>query len=326
MSVTLDKALDRSQLLQFWRYFLDRAPPESGPVFLSQRRVYVLPTRHGCTFGVALVLMLLGSINYGLSLGYILTFLLAGMAVVSILHTYRNLAHLTLRAGRVEPAFAGGNVVFRLHVENAATFDRIGIAAHCRQSSATANVRARNGAELALALPAPRRGAYRLPRVTIETRYPVGLVRAWGYFQPQGPAIVYPRPLDTPLPALDAVPERGDAADAGTGTDDYAGLRPYQPSDSPRHIAWKAVARSDQILTKVFVGRGASELWLDWHQFPPATGDEERLSRLAAQVLRAEDGSLVYGLRLPGRSIEPASGDAHRDACLEALARFGTDG
>ena len=49
-----------------------------------------------------------GSDIYQRSLGYILTFLLAGMGVVSILHTYRNLAHIAVSAGRVEPAFAGG--------------------------------------------------------------------------------------------------------------------------------------------------------------------------------------------------------------------------
>ena len=39
----------------------------------------------GVLFGAALLLMLIGSINYQLSLGFILTFLLAGMAIVAIL-------------------------------------------------------------------------------------------------------------------------------------------------------------------------------------------------------------------------------------------------
>ena len=47
---------------------------------------------------------------------------------------------------------------------------------------------------------------------------------------------------------------------------------------------------------------------------------EQRLSRLAAWVLAAEQGGIVYGLRLPGREFAPAQGDAHRRKCLEALA------
>src|SRR3972149_1701370 len=89
--------------------------PETGTIFLAQRRVYILPTRHGLTFALALVLMLIGSINYNLSLGYVLTFLLAGMGMVSILHTFRNLPHLYVSAGRGEPGFAEDTTRFGPH-------------------------------------------------------------------------------------------------------------------------------------------------------------------------------------------------------------------
>jgi uncharacterized protein (DUF58 family) len=318
----LDRLLHRSELFQFWRLLSGRAARESGPVVLSQRRVYILPTRHGYTFGIALVLMLTGSINYQLSLGYILTFLLAGMGVVSILHTYRNLAHLSVSAGRVESAFAGGTVRFHLHFDNPTLFDRISIEARSAGVRAACDVPAHAGAAVVLLLPATARGWYRVPRVTIETRYPVGLLRAWSYILPDATALVYPRPLECALPAPVAMPDRGDAAVGGTGNDDYWGMRPYQPSDSPRHIAWKAAARGETLLTKVFVGHGAFELWLDWDRLPDAAGVEARLSLLTHQVLAAEEANVAYGLRLPGTALEPGLGEAHRDACLKALALF----
>jgi uncharacterized protein (DUF58 family) len=320
----LARLLHRSELLQFWRLFTGRAAPEAGPVVLSQRRVYILPTRHGYTFALALALMLVGSINYSLSLGFIMTFLLTGMGVVSILHTYRNLAHLAVSAGRVEPAFAGEAVRFHLHVDNASSFDRISIAARCGTATAASDVPARGAATLVLALPVARRGWYRLPRVTVETRYPIGLFRAWSYVQPDVRALVYPRPLEIQLPPPAAIPDRGDAAAAASGTDDYFGLRPYQPGDSPRHVAWKAVARADLLLTKVFVGRGASELWLEWDSLPAGADIETRLSWLTRQVLLAEQTNVTYGLRVPGRELGPALGELHRDACLKALALFGS--
>jgi uncharacterized protein (DUF58 family) len=319
---TFDRLLHRSELVQFWRLFSGRAAPEAGPVVLSQRRVYILPTRHGYTFGLALLLMLVGSINYQLSLGYILTFLLAGMGVVSILHTYRNLAHIAVSAGRIEPAFAGGTLRFHLHFDNPTTFDRVSIDARCDAARAACDVPAHGAATVVLMLPAERRGWFRVPRVTVETHYPVGLLRAWSYVLPDAAALVYPRPEESALPPPAAVPDRGDAAMAGTGNDDYWGLRPYQPSDSPRHIAWKATARGETLLTKVFVGRGAQELWLDWNALPASVGVERRLSLLTHQVLAAEDANVAYGLRLPGRALEPALGESHRDACLKALALF----
>jgi uncharacterized protein (DUF58 family) len=320
--MAFEQLLRRSQLVQFWRLLSGRAAPEAGTVVLSQRRVYILPTRHGYTFALALLLMLAGSINYQLSLGYILTFLLTGMGVVSILHTYRNLAHLAVSTGRVEPAFAGGSVRFHLHFDNPTTFARVSITARCGAARATCDVPAHAAATVVLAVPAERRGWLRMPRVTVETHYPVGLLRAWSYVLPDASALVYPRPEPAALPPPATMPDRGDAALAGTGNDDYWGLRPYQPSDSPRHIAWKATARGDVLLTKVFVGRGASELWLDWDAFAPAVGVEARLSHLAHQVLAAEDENAAYGLRLPGASLEPAFGASHRDACLKALALF----
>ena len=63
--------------------------------------------------------MLAGSINYNLGLGYVLTFLLGGLGVVGMLHTWRNLAGLVLTPGRTNPAFAGEHVVWRVVADNA---------------------------------------------------------------------------------------------------------------------------------------------------------------------------------------------------------------
>jgi hypothetical protein len=35
---------------------------------------------------------------------------------------------------------------------------------------------------------------------------------------------------------------------------------------------------------------------------------------------------LSFGLRLPGKTVDMANGDAQREHCLEALARFETEG
>jgi uncharacterized protein (DUF58 family) len=312
----------RSQVYQFWRFFHNRAAPEPGTVTLSQRRVYILPTRQGWIFGLALVLMLFSSINYGLSLGFILTFLLAGMGVVAVLHTYRNLAHLAVSAGRVEPAFAGTTARFHLHFDNAQNFDRIAIEARCDSVVAFTDVPARSSASVTIALPAERRGWLRLPRVIVRTRYPLGVLRAWAYVRPDVRALVYPRPDESALPPLAMVPQLGATASAGVGTDDFMGLRPYQLGDSPRHIAWKSVARGDSMLTKLFIGRGAQELWLDWADLPTTLDVEARLSRLTRQVLLAEEAHVAYGLRLPGQEIGPDLGENHCDACLKALALF----
>jgi uncharacterized protein (DUF58 family) len=320
--VKVERVLQYSQAYNFYQWVRKRHGPEAGVVFLSQRRVYILPTRAGITFACVLVLMLIGSINYSLSLGYILTFLLGGMGVVSILHTFRNLAHLYVSAGRVAPVFAGDAAQFQLFLESRTSFARHSLDLRCREATTRCDVPAHGAAAALVPLKAERRGWLQLERVTVETRFPLGLMRAWSYVQPDMRALVYPRPDSSPLPETIAIPDAGETVSAGAGTDDFAGLRPYQASDSPRHIAWKASARSESLLTKAFAGQAASELWFDWERLPPDMGTEARLSRLARWVLLAEEHGLRYGLKLPDAGIPLGGGSEHRDRCLMELALF----
>jgi len=159
--------------------------------------------------------------------------------------------------------------------------------------------------------------------VMLETRFPLGIFRAWSYVEPEAHCLVYPRPERSALPPASGESAIGGLRSPVPGNDDYAGLRAYQLSDSPRHVAWKAVARSEDMLTKQFTGEAAAELWLDWGRLPAGLGVEQRLSRLAGWVLAADRAGRHYGLRLPGVEFAPGHGDRHRAACLQALALYG---
>jgi uncharacterized protein (DUF58 family) len=320
--VKFDRVLQYSQAYNFYQWVFKRHAPEPGVVFLTQRRVYILPTRHGLVFGIALILMLIGSINYNLSLGYVLTFLLAGLGVVSILHTFRNLVHLYVSAGRVSPVFAGDMAQFQIVFENRSDFARHSLDLVCGAARVRCDIPARRHCTVELALKAEKRGWLQLARVTVDTRFPLGLMRAWSYVQPDMRALVYPCPDTAPLPAPDADSETGDRVSIGAGTDDFAGLRPYQASDSPRHVAWKASARSEVLLTKFFAGRASSELWFEWERLPRGMHIEARLSRLARWVMLAEERGLRYGLKLPGTTVPLGEGFLHRERCLRDLALY----
>ena len=173
-----------------------------------------------------------------------------------------------------------------------------------------------------IALPTHRRGRMPIPRLKLWTEFPLGLWRVWAYWQPSMSVLVYPTPETpgVPLPAASAHP--GDGQGIGGGEEDVAAVRPYQPGDSPRRIAWRAVARSgsDELLTKQFEGGERGELWLDWSQLPAQLDVESRLSRLARWVIDADAAGARWALRLPGTFIELDGGGAHRQRCLEALA------
>lgn len=308
----------------FYNWLFQIRGPHLGPIVLVQRRVFILPTRQGLLFAGVLALMLVGSINYALSLGFVLTFLLVGLGLNAMVYTFRNLARLSVSGGRAQAVFAGETAWFPVHLENPGQSDRhaVGLTAD-KQTAVYVDVPARQSAVASIGIPARRRGRLRPGRLTIFTRFPLGLYYAWSYLDFGAHCLVYPRPASggMPLPAAEA--GAGGGTLQGRGREDFSGLRQYSPGDSPRHIAWKAVARGDALLTKQFSGRADTELWIDWRHLPASLDTEQKLSRLARWVLDAHAAGLNYGLRIPGRTVDPGQGEAQRERCLEALALFG---
>jgi uncharacterized protein (DUF58 family) len=309
--------------LRWSRWLFRTQGVESGPVTLTQRRIYILPSRAGLLFASTLLVMLVGCVNYNLSLGYVLTFLLAGAGMVSILHTFRNLARMQLASGRAQPVFSGQDAVFPVHLINRTRLSRFSVGLHRPESQTVyVDVAPESTALGEMRTPALRRGKLALGRLRVFTTFPLGLFYAWSNVELDAECIVYPRPEpgNIPLPPPTLGARAG--VESGAGQDDFAGLRKYQPGDSLRHIAWKAVARGQPILTKQFSGLAEGELWLEWDALPAELGVEARLSRLARWIVDASRAGNVFGLRLPERRIAPGSGAAHEEQCLTALALF----
>jgi uncharacterized protein (DUF58 family) len=311
---------------RFTNWLFQHRGPESGAIVLSQRRVFIVPSRYGLTFAVVLLMMLIGAINYTLSLGFVLTFMLVALAFNGMLYTFRNLARLSVTPARTASVFAGEPATFTLRLTNHADYPRlaIGIARErlARDGNTYVDVPAHSSAELSICIPAERRGRLQPGRLTLYTRYPLGLYYAWSYVHTNATCVVYPRPAAAGVPLPESSTAAGSGAALGPGQDDFSGLRTYRPGDSPRHIAWKAAARGQGLYTKQFSGQAAREVWLSWEHLPSRMDVEEKLSRLARWVLDAHALHLSYGLRLPDQEIPLDSGEAHRHRCLEALAMF----
>jgi uncharacterized protein (DUF58 family) len=302
-----------------WLYQL--RGPQPGPIVLGHRRVYILPTSHGCIFFLVLLLMLAGSVNYALSLGFVLTFLLAGLGVNGMLYTFRNMAQLRISAGRPRSVFAGDTVEFPLRIENPTDVNRAALEAVSAAGHAHRfDIAPASEVVAPIALPTHRRGRLGIGRVMLQTRFPLGLFRAWSYVEPDADCIVFACPETPPAPLPSPAGERGEGSASALGNDDFSGLRAYQAGDSPRRIDWKADARDRGLLSKMFSGQADSVLWLDWDGLPHGMNTEARISRLTRWVLQADAAGMTYGLRLPATVIVPASGATHRTQCLEALA------
>lgn len=315
-SASLRRQLDR------WLFRVGR--PETAPIRLAQRRIYVLPTRSGLVFAAALIVMLIASINYALSLGYMLTFLIGGIGVTSIVHAFRNLLHLSINGGRAPAVFCGEPAEFRLFVENARNERRPAFRLRALDGLSTFDLKAESTTEVSLRCTTSRRGRLALGRTVLETTWPLGLIRAWSVFVPDVSCLVYPAPeRDAPPLPADGAGSTNGGSRTQAGDDDFAGLRPHQTSDSLRHVAWKVLARGGPLLTKQFSTTQGGERLLDWHALPAQLDTEARIARLTAWVLAAERTGQPFSLVLPGAVMPIGRGPGHLHACCRLLALHG---
>ena len=298
------------------------APADREPVVLHHSRIYILPTRRGFAVIGTLILMLLTSLNYALSLGLGVTFVLGGLVASTLLHAFRNLAGIEIKPLAASDAFAGGHIVFSLSLA-AGTADRRAIAITANGITTGTSLAAGELSTVTLAVPVPARGRVPLGRVTLSSWQPLGLWRGFAYVHFPLTGIAYPAPEPSP-PPLPAGEQGIDAHARGRGDEsDLAGLRDYQRGDPLQRVAWKAVARGAGWFSKAFEGTtSGGPVALDWSRMPRDMDVEGRLSRLTAWVLAAERTTRPFALSLPGTELPAASGGEHRRRVLTALALY----
>jgi uncharacterized protein (DUF58 family) len=289
---------------------------------LNSRRIYILPTAVGLVFGLMTFTMLLGSMNYNNNLSFVLTFVLAGLGFVSMHQCQRNLVGLEISFAGVDPVFAGQPAEFRVAITNHSRSRRPHLQIYFDDIRSMIDDLAPGESRVFhLEIPTDRRGRIHLERFGVRTLFPFELFRAWAWLHMDLSGIVYPAPaVDAPQPPASQTAQGHRQHDA-RGEEDFAGLRRYHEGDSPRHVAWKAYARSGELLSKQFSGADTSSQWFDFERIE-GHDVESRLSILTRWVIDADRTQADYGLRLPAHEFTPAHGEEHRHRCLEALAFF----
>ena len=290
---------------------------------LTQRNVYILPTRAGLMLGVTLMVLLVSSINYQLNLGYVLTFLLMGCAVVGMHVSHSTLRGLAMHLSPPEPVFAGDNVSLAIHLASKRRSTRYGVGLAVLDTAhwSWTDVPAQGNSTVHIAFKAQKRGLHHLPALTAQTLYPLGTFRVWTVWRPAAQVLVYPRPEAHPPPLPPCQAATGGAVSTQpNSTGEFDGVRAYRRGDPLKLVVWKKAAKADELVSRDAQQAHRSQLWLDIAHSAGAKGLEHQLERLCAWVLLAEKQGLNYGLRLSGCEIAPSSGEAHKRACLQALA------
>lgn len=305
------------------RWARKRQGADNSVTQLASRRIYILPTGVGIIFGLMTFAMLLGSMNYNNNLSFVLTFLLIGLGFISMHQCQRNLVGLEVSFAGIDPVYAGQLADFKIAITNHSGKYRHHLQLYVGNTvSEIDDLAPGESRVLHLEIPTRRRGHIELQRFGIQTLFPFEMFRAWTWLHMDLTGLVYPCPADDAPEPPPTETARGHRQHDARGEEDFAGLRKFHAGDSPRHVSWKAYARSGDLLTKQFSGADTSSQWLDFEQID-SQDVEARLSTLTRWILDAERVQRDYGLRIPEQEFPPAHGGAHRHRCLAALALFG---
>lgn len=290
---------------------------DAQPFTVGNRRIYVLPTRFGLFVGLALAVLNLGSLNYNNNAALLLGFVVISLCNNALIAGHLSLLGLRIRTQSAAPVFAGQTLQLPVVLESAKADARPLLLEH-GQAACTLTL-GQGETRAVLPIAAARRGWQHIDRITISTRHPLGLARAWCHLNLQERVLVYPAPRGKPLPMQTAAADGGTGRSARDRSDQPHHLREYRSGDARKQIAWKASARTGNLQVREYERASADELLLDWRELPHLD-QEARISQLALWVLEAERRQRRYALHLPGARIDPDSGAEHRHRCLQALA------
>ncbi|MDH5484221.1 MAG: DUF58 domain-containing protein [Gammaproteobacteria bacterium] len=294
---------------------------------LDNRQLYILPTRHGMVFFIVLMINLVAAINYEISLGFMLVFLLAAIGFLSIIYTHINLNHLKASISNARAVFAGQDAEFPISLNSLKHKNHFSvILQNSNGKKISLDIRNDSNNIALLPIKTSQRGKLAINRFKIYSEYPLGLFHVWSWLELDAHCIVYPHPLSFNYRQHGSDSLAGSKATNESGYDDFSGIRKYQEGDPPNHLAWKAIARTGSLQTKHYSAEKNPDIVLSWYNLPDKMDTETRLSILCYQVIQNDAGGNRYGLVLPGLSIHPASGLHHRHQCLLALATFGSSG
>jgi uncharacterized protein (DUF58 family) len=299
--------------------FYTRKPANSESVTLTVRRIGIVPSKRGFGFILLLILLLLIAFVYNNNLAYLLTFLLASVFFITIIHTYHSLAGLVLKEGQCKHVFVGEAAGFDIHIHNPTAVERFNLHIHL-EKTANFTLPAQSKTAITLYEIAQKRGWQTIGKVTLSTTYPLGLFYAWSPIRFDSKALIYPKPATMEIPFPETLAADTTQGVSYKGVDDFYGLQDYQAGDSIRHIHWKAFAKGQGLFSKQYSGAATSaEVWLHY-DYAAGHNTEERLSQLCRWVIDAEQADIRYGLVLPNLTLIPDCGAAHYRQCLEALA------
>lgn len=314
--------------------WLNNRIPDDRRFQMNMSNVFIFPSKFGIAFCLLCGLLFILGTNYRNNLMLLLAYFLLAIFLVTLLNSYANFARLKVQLGKVKPAYAGSECALPLWLgEN----DKKAIAAlnchgrlHFRlwQQPVQRSIESEQYSNpVVILVETRRRGYFTPPRITIESYYPIGLFRCWTHLRFKAQILVYPNPIPCDLRTESRTTTDEDGAQLSTsiGNTDFDSLKPYTPGESLNRVAWKLVAKGQEMMTKQFADANHAAIWLDLKNY--LTDDLElAISQLTWLAIDLSQRQACFGLRLGQTEVAPDTGNSHLETCLEKLSLYSPNG
>ena len=305
-------------LLARW---LAKRLPASSSVTLTHKNIFILPSGFGLLWiGLILLLYLFGT-NYQNNLVIGLSILLLSLLNTCLYYSYKNLAGLTLSSLPPPQAYSGETLSFPIALSSSHHAFEISINYPNNRAKVMSELQ-RHPQKALVPFDTKRRGPLVPGRVKVESRYPLGLCRAWSYVDLANSQVIFANPVPT-----DVTLSSADVADNAlqpqgrfiSGVDEFKGLKEHVLGESLKQVAWKQWAQGRGMLTKEFQQPQGLPVWLTLTRLD-SDSLELQLCHLSWQIDKLSERGQIFGLKLGHQHIPPANGELHRIACQTALA------
>ncbi|MEW6982840.1 DUF58 domain-containing protein [Colwelliaceae bacterium 6471] len=289
---------------------------------LSNRNIFILPTRFGLMYLLFVLLLFLLGTNYQNNVIILLSYLLVSVFITCMMHSFFNLSGLIFSGQSSYHGFAGQAIAITLTVTSDKARYHLNFAFD-KQSAV--HIGAIAGVQ-SVDIPylSSKRGVFKPGRVKISSEYSFGLFKSWTQLDFDHQCIVYPKPKafkNQQTPLGNASNSDGQGGSVQPGFDDFYELKAYVPGEPLSRVAWKQYARGQGQLTKHYQQYSDNTVWLRLNDMP-ATTVEEKLQYLCFLALEYHQSGQCFGVDLHSEKIQPSIGQEHIHTCLSALAFY----
>ena len=282
-------------------------------ISLNRKNIFIFPNYQGVLVGFYIFLVLLGAMIYQLSLGYLFTFIVGVILLLSVFMSYYNFQGQLLALNEGVNTFVNSNHQIKLSFNNNVPIDSFGFF-----KSDPYNKIALNEKNNIIKVSSEKRGYFKPDYFVIESIYPFGIVRTWSVLRHDLRIIFYPKIKKLSQDQLLKFIRSN--SPHKTGSIDFEGIKEYTNQDDPKKIIWSRATFSDDLLVKVFSDQvEIKDINIDYTKVP-SNDHEERLSMMAFLIDWSHANNYRFKIVLENNETEMSKGISHYHHCMELIS------